>query len=67
MAAFDWAAMIRVGIGQLRLPVADFWALTPVELMILVNPDGSQIRPMGRSGFEAMQAQFPDEFGGLDE
>lgn len=67
MAAFDWTAMMRVGIGQLRIPVDEFWRMTPAELMLVINPDGTLARPMGRSGFDAMQAQFPDENGGLNE
>jgi len=60
MVGLDWPAMMRVGMGELKLRPAAFWALSPAELMVLVNPPEVQ-RPMGRSGFEALISAFPDE------
>ena len=67
MAAFDWQAMMRAGIGQRRIPVADFWNMTPVELLLVVNPERASSKPMGRTGFEIIQAQFPDNRGDSNE
>ena len=59
MQAFDWSQLLRVGLTQLRLTPADFWALTPVELMIMLGPQ-AQMRPMNRTGLEALLEAYPD-------
>ena len=56
----DWAGLMRVGLHQLRLRPAEFWALTPAELAIMLGESASDVRAMGRSRFEALLARFPD-------
>lgn len=54
----DWAAMMRVGIGELSLPPEVFWRLSPAELLLLLGDGGPA--PMGRPALEALSARFPD-------
>lgn len=58
MSAFDWPALARLGITQLKLRPDQFWALTPAELGMMVGPVGP--RPMGKQKLSALMAQFPD-------
>ncbi len=60
MAAFDWPALMRAGIAGLRLQPAQFWALTPAELAMLLGA-GSAPTTMNRAGFEALLRAYPDQ------
>ena len=51
--------MLRVGLHQLRLKPAEFWALTPVELMVMVG-ETRGYRPLSRQRLAELQAAFPD-------
>jgi uncharacterized phage protein (TIGR02216 family) len=57
---FDWAGLLRLGLGRLGLKPAEFWALTPVELLIMLGLDASGGVAMGRARFDELLAQFPD-------
>ncbi len=57
---FDWPGLMRVGLRQLGLSPREFWALTPLELMVLLGVDGSGDAPMGRARFDELIRQFPD-------
>jgi uncharacterized phage protein (TIGR02216 family) len=59
MKPFDWAALMRLGLGQLRLTPAQFWQLTPVELALMAGLDGQQ--SMSRSGLAELMAKYPDK------
>jgi len=55
-----WGDMLRLGLHQLQLKPAEFWALTPVEfLMMLGLSDGPSA--LTRDGLTRLMAQFPDE------
>lgn len=58
MKKFDWAALMRLGLGQLRLTPEQFWQLTPVELALMAGIDGSGM--MNRSGLAELMAKYPD-------
>jgi len=58
-ARFDWPALMRAGLEGLRLRPAEFWALTPAELRLMLG-EGGGVGPMGRDGLEALLAAFPD-------
>lgn len=62
----DWAGLMRVGLHQLRLRPAEFWALTPAELAIMLGESAAGARAMGRSRFEALLARFPDDADGSE-
>jgi len=59
----DWAALLRAGLGQLGLRPAEFWSLTPAELMLMLGRDGAA-RPMGRAALMALSANWPDAENG---
>lgn len=59
MKRFDWPALMRLGLGQLRLPPDQFWALTPAELALMAGLDGRRI--MDRAGLSELMAKYPDE------
>lgn len=56
---FDWPALMRAGVQGLGLRPAEFWALTPAELRLMLG-EGGAARPMARDGLEALLAAFPD-------
>lgn len=59
MAAFDWPVLMRAGIQGLGLQPAEFWALTPTELALMLGPGAGQ-DAMSRSGFEQLMQTYPD-------
>ena len=59
---FDWPALMRAGIQGLGLRPAEFWALTPVELRLMLG-EREGVRPMARDGLEALLRAFPAEQG----
>ena len=59
MTALDWPGMMRAGLGGLHLRPAEFWALTPLELMLMLGIDPSSA-PMNRARLEDLARAFPD-------
>lgn len=64
MRRIDWAGLMRVGLGPvaaggLGLTPTAFWALTPVELRIMLGM-GGESAPVGRDRLAALMAAFPD-------
>lgn len=62
---FDWAGLMRLGLRELRLSPRAFWALTPVELMILAGLDGAHA-PLTRARLQDLAARYPDARKGSD-
>ena len=63
----DWAGLMRAGLHGLGLKPAEFWALTPVELMLMLGRDpGAGPTVLTRSGLAALMARFPDNPKGED-
>lgn len=60
MSGFDWTAMMRAGLQGLRLTPDQFWALTPVELRLMLG-QGSAQAPLNRAGLDALLAAYPDK------
>jgi len=58
MKRFDWPALMRLGLGQLRLSPDQFWRLTPAELALMAGLNGQRI--MDRSGLAELMAKYPD-------
>jgi len=50
----------------LGLRPAEFWALTPVELRLMLG-EREGVRPMARDGLEALLRAFPDEQGEMSD
>lgn len=60
MPSLDWPGMLRAGLVRLRLRPAEFWALTPAELMLMLGLAGSASRPMARTRLAELVDTFPD-------
>lgn len=56
----EWGALMRAGLHGLRLKPDDFWALTPVELQVMLGAAGAQ-SPMLSGGLAALMAAYPDQ------
>ena len=59
----DWDGLMRLGLGALRLPPDQFWAMTPLELCRAL--EGAGLRPvqgsaLDRGALERLMAAFPD-------
>lgn len=66
MTAFDWPALLRVGLRELGLAPRDFWALTPAELWLLIGTDARDL-PMGRTRLDELSHAYPDHGGATAE
>lgn len=60
MSRFDWPALLKTGLVTLRLTPADFWALTPYELTVMLGKDMSA-PPLSRARLDELARAFPDE------
>lgn len=61
-APTDWAALMRAGIRGLGLRPAEFWALTPAELeLMLGKPSG--VAPLKRNRLDDLMSAYPDTKG----
>lgn len=59
----DWDALMRLGLGRLRLTPETFWAMTPVELERAAEGAGLAL-PAGaapdRQTLATLMARYPD-------
>jgi uncharacterized phage protein (TIGR02216 family) len=60
----DWAGLMRAGMGRqedggLGMLPSQFWALTPVELKLMLGLE-AQAAPMDRDRLAELVARFPD-------
>ncbi len=55
----DWSGLLKVGLLHLRLKPDEFWALTPIELRLMIGDD-PDLAPLGRSQLDALMAAYPD-------
>ncbi len=68
MRRFDWPAMLRAGLRGLGLRPAEFWGLTPVELMVMLGIEGGGRGALSREGLVELSRRFPDErANGMDD
>ena len=51
----DWPGLMRAGMGELRLVPAVFWALSPIELRIMLGADAA-LPPLTRARLEELAA-----------
>ncbi len=59
----DWPALMRLGLGLLRLPPDAFWSMTPGELRRALEGAGviaADGRAMDRDRLAELMAAFPD-------
>ena len=66
MSPVNWPALMRSGLMTLRLCPAQFWALTPAELMLMLG-HGSGNAPMGQARLADLLRAYPDAPNGADE
>lgn len=59
VTGLDWPALMRVGLQRLGLKPGEFWALTPVELQMMLGTGGAGA-PMLSDGLAALMAAYPD-------
>jgi uncharacterized phage protein (TIGR02216 family) len=64
----DWPGLMRAGLHGLSLHPQQFWALTPLELMMMLGRDKAH-PSLSRTALEALMARFPDrtDTGGADD
>jgi uncharacterized phage protein (TIGR02216 family) len=60
MNGFDWPAMMRIGLHQLRLKPDELWQLTPLEFMVISGLEGRRSAVMTRADLMGLCTQFPD-------
>lgn len=60
MSGFEWPALMQAGMRGLGLKPADFWALTPAELRLMLG-EAKGAAPLARGGLEALMRAYPDE------
>jgi len=58
-AGLDWPGLLRAGLQGLRLKPAEFWALSPVELLLMLGLEGGPA-PMARARLDELARAFPD-------
>lgn len=56
---FDWPGLMRAGMVGLKLTPAQFWALTPAELLLMLGLEGAK-PPMARARLEELARAYPD-------
>ncbi|MEJ6398042.1 rcc01693 family protein [Yoonia sp. 208BN28-4] len=60
MSGLDFGALMQAGILGLQLRPAEFWALTPAELQMMLGRTAVET-PMGRAALAALQDTYPDK------
>ena len=62
--AFPWRRVMQLGLGLLRLPPRDFWAMTPRELEAALSAYcHAPAARLERTALEALMMRFPDGRG----
>jgi uncharacterized phage protein (TIGR02216 family) len=56
----DWPGLMRAGMGRLGLRPDQFWALSPVELRIMLGAEAA-MPPLTRARLEELAAAYPDQ------
>lgn len=61
MRPFPWTDAMRFGLGVLRLPPRDFWAMTPRELASAWGAlAGDRAGPLEQRDLQDLMERFPD-------
>ncbi|QYX56707.1 phage tail assembly chaperone [Roseovarius sp. SCSIO 43702] len=59
MTPLDWAGLMRAGHIRLGLQPAEFWALTPAELSLMLGHGGPA--PMASDRLRELMDAYPDQ------
>ncbi len=54
-----WGALMRLGLGALRLSAEAFWAMTPRELAAAAGLTGAPMT-IGRDDLATLMTRYPD-------
>ena len=65
MSGFDWSGLMQAGLRGLGLKPAEFWALTPAELRVMLG-EAQGAAPLARGRLDALIAAYPDRQGETD-
>ncbi|MDO6731016.1 phage tail assembly chaperone [Marinovum sp. 2_MG-2023] len=65
MNRINWPRLMTAGLRGLGLRPAEFWALTPAELMLMLGVGGGNA-PLTRDRLDQLIAAFPDDGTGPD-
>lgn len=57
---------MQAGLRGLGLKPAEFWALTPAELRVMLGEARGHV-PLGRQGLDALMQAFPDTRGANED
>ena len=60
MSRINWPRLMGAGLRGLGLRPAEFWALTPAELMLMLGVGGGYA-PLTRDRLDQLIRAFPDE------
>ena len=60
----DWATLMRLGLGHLRLHPTQFWDLSPRELMVMLGLNSSSQMPMTRTALADLEARVEQHMKG---
>ncbi|MFK7938051.1 MAG: rcc01693 family protein [Roseovarius sp.] len=58
-AGLDWPGLLRAGLHDLGLRPAEFWALTPAELQLMLGRH-SGTAPLARAQLNELLHAYPD-------
>ncbi|WP_371227059.1 rcc01693 family protein [Roseovarius sp. 2305UL8-3] len=61
----DWTGLMRAGLKGLGLRPAEFWALTPAELRLMLGRE-SGAAPLARDRLEELLMAYPDAKRGTE-
>jgi len=61
---FDWATLMRLGLGRLHLHPDQFWDLSPRELMLMLGLDQTGQMPMTRSALAELDRRVAQQMKG---
>ena len=59
-ATLDWPGLMQAGLHGIGLRPAEFWALTPIELMVMLGRDQAAGTGFTRDRLESLLRQYPD-------
>ena len=66
MSSFEWSALLRAGVQGAGLKPAEFWALTPYELSVMLGVETRQT-PLTRVRLMELDARFGGAKGEGDD
>jgi uncharacterized phage protein (TIGR02216 family) len=61
MTPFPWKQAIGFGLGVLRLPPQQFWAMTPRELASAIEAITARSAALDRMTLSELMRTYPDE------